>query len=157
MQRLRARAAIGLTLRHRFGQNELLVATAHPVVPVRPIARARQVRALGAWLAAHPAETAVLGADMNHYPAPGRIDRELELTSGMRRVDIGDEPTWRIAGSNSERIGRIAGRITQRDLESFDGQLDAVLYRGNLVPTELQVEDIASDHHAIIATFSLGD
>lgn len=156
LQRLRARAAIGLTLRHRLIDTELFVVTAHPVVPVRARARARQIRALGAWLANYPADAVVLGADMNHYPAPGRVDAELEQMASMKRVELGDEPTWRMAGSNSERLGRMMGFVTRRDLASFDGQLDAILYRGALRPKRIDVVDIPSDHRAIVTSFDLG-
>lgn len=155
IQRMRARAAIGVTLRHAYTHTEFMVATAHPVVPARPIARSRQVRGLGRWLSGHPAENIILGADMNHYPAPRHVDRELEVVAGMRRVDIGDEVTWRMEGSNSELVGRIASKFTRRDLADFDGQLDAMLYRGALAPVDVGVEDVASDHRAIMSQFEL--
>lgn len=155
LQRLRARAAIGLTVRNRYTHSEVMVATAHPVVPVRPLARASQVRKLGDWLAALPACNAVLGADMNHYPTPGNCDRELEITTGMQRVDIGNVATWHMEGSNSERIGRILGLLSGLSLASFDGQLDAMLYRGDLGVRAVHVEDIASDHRAIVTQFDV--
>lgn len=155
-QRMRARSAIGSLLQHKLADIEVFAATAHPVVPARPVARARQVRALGSWLANYPVQNIILGADMNHYPAPRTVDGELENVANMRRVDIGDEPTWRMEGSNSERLGRIAGGFMRRDLASFDGQLDALLYRGDLVPIATEIVDIASDHRAIITEFEIG-
>jgi hypothetical protein len=74
----------------------------------------------------------------------------------MYRVDIGDEPTWRMEGSNSEFIGKIAGCVMGRDLASFDGQLDAMLYRGALRPVDVQVVDIPSDHRAIVVRYDVG-
>jgi endonuclease/exonuclease/phosphatase (EEP) superfamily protein YafD len=92
---------------------------------------------------------------MNHYPVPGIVDKELETVARMQRVDIGREPTWRMVGSKSERLGRLAAFAARRPAESFDGQLDALLYRGSIVPVDTRVVDIASDHRAIVTEFEV--
>lgn len=154
--RFRARGMIALKLAHVETASEVTVATTHPVVPLRFRSRARQVRAMGAVLGQDYFDGPLfLGGDMNHYPAPGRVDVAVADAAGMSRVDIGSEPIWRIEGSNSESLGRVLAAIGGRSLDSFDAQLDALLYGGDVEPRRASVEDIASDHRAIVATFEV--
>lgn len=156
-KRFRARGLIGVKLFNAFYNTEITVATAHPVVPVRFAARAKQIRAMGRALQdSYFAGPLILGGDMNHYPAPRAVDYDVAEAAGMERVDIGSAATWKMEGSNSERLGRVAAFVTRKRLGDFDGQLDALLYRGDgMTVQDASVEEIESDHRAIIATFSI--
>ena len=159
--RFRPRGMIALKLSNKGvacgPHKEVTVATTHPVVPVRFRARGAQVHAMGHALADdYFAGPLVVGGDMNHYPSPRRTDRKMAQTAGLSRVSLGQEPTWRIVGSNSERLGRaLAYMLHMETVTDFDAQLDAVLYRGGLELRTSSVEDIASDHRAIVAEFEV--
>jgi endonuclease/exonuclease/phosphatase (EEP) superfamily protein YafD len=62
------------------------------------------------------------------------------------------EPTWKITGSKHEWMARIGSFVTGRALQSFNAELDALLFRGLSIVSS-SVIDIESDHRAIIATF----
>jgi len=155
-KRFRARGMISVGLHDDETDKEIVVATTHPVVPVRFRSRAKQVRRLADTLGHERyASGVILGGDMNHYPGPRAVDQLLETAAGMTRVEIGAEPTWRMVGSKSERLGRFAAFVARRPVESLDGQLDALFYRGDMALEGFSVEDVASDHRAIVAQFSL--
>ncbi|WP_323096805.1 endonuclease/exonuclease/phosphatase family protein [Intrasporangium sp. YIM S08009] len=131
------------------------VATAHLIVFARAIARGNQVRRLHRALADPRLATGplVLAGDMNHYPGPTRPDRALARGLGLRHVEL-DAPTWRIRGSKHEWLARAGARLTGWDVERFDAELDAVLYR-DLEPVRAEVVDVASDHGAVVCRFAL--
>jgi len=131
------------------------VATAHLIVFARAIARGNQVRRLHRALADPRLATGplVLAGDMNHYPGPARPDRALARGLGLRHVEL-DAPTWRIRGSKHEWLARAGAHLTGWDVERFDAELDAVLYR-DLEPVQVEVVDVASDHGAVVCRFAL--
>jgi endonuclease/exonuclease/phosphatase family metal-dependent hydrolase len=144
-----------IAARVQVGGMALTFANAHLMVFARPIARRRQVQALrsalgSGYFAGHPL---ILVGDMNHYPAPRNVDRAMAAHSGLARAAL-DAPTWQIAGSKHEWLARTAGRATGRSIESFDAELDAVLYRG-VVLDGARVVRIESDHAGIVARFSV--
>lgn len=154
--RFRARGLIALKLASSYNDAHVTVATTHPIVPLRFRARAAQVRAMGGLLGQEYFEGPfVLGGDMNHYPGPNKVDREVAVDAGLARVDLGDTPTWRIRGSNNEWLGWMMSSIGGQSIDSFDGQLDTLLYRGAVERVWSSVEDISSDHRAIVADFEL--
>ena len=137
------------------GRRVVTVATAHLIVFARAIARGNQVRRLhraltDPRLASGPL---VLAGDMNHYPGPARPDRALARGLGLRQVEL-DAPPWRIRGSKHVWLARAAAGVTRWDVERFDAELDAVLYR-DLEPVRASVVDVASDHGAVVCTFAL--
>ena len=131
------------------------VATAHLIVFARAIARGNQVRRLHRALADPRLATGplVLAGDMNHYPGPARPDRALARGLGLRHVEL-EAPTWRIRGSKHEWLARAGARLTGWDVERFDAELDAVLYR-DLEPVRVDVVDVPSDHGAVVCRFAL--
>ncbi len=132
------------------------VSTAHLIVFARPHARSKQVRALREALQQDRLRRGphVLTGDMNHYPRPAAADRAMHEAGGFTHVPL-HEPTWLISGSKHEWLARLAAAATRRDLASFDGQLDVVLYRG-LRLVDSTVFDVASDHRAVVCDFALG-
>lgn len=154
--RLRARGLISAQLLTASG-NTITVATTHPIVFIRGRARARQLQAIGTLLegSQYADQALVLGADMNHYPRPGKADLALRQASQLREVPLA-VPTWQIRGSKHEWLARFGSMATGHGLDSFDAQLDSMLYRGtNLELLSASVADINSDHRAIIGTFAL--
>jgi endonuclease/exonuclease/phosphatase family metal-dependent hydrolase len=146
----------GALARHfDIGGQRLTVATAHLIVFARAVSRGQQVRRLHRALDDPRIATGplVLAGDMNHYPRPARPDRALAKGLDLRHVDL-DGPTWRIRGSKHEWMARAGARVLRRDLEQFDAQLDAVLYRG-LVPHPAHVLEVESDHGAVVCTFDV--
>jgi endonuclease/exonuclease/phosphatase family metal-dependent hydrolase len=131
------------------------VATAHLIVFARAIARGNQVRRLHRALTDPRLATGplVLAGDMNHYPGPARPDRALAQGLGLRHVGL-DAPTWRVRGSKHEWLARAGSRLTGWDVERFDAELDAVLYR-DLEAVRADVVDVASDHGAVVCRFAL--
>jgi len=155
-QRLRSRAVIFAQLRTP-NDGYFEVGTTHPIVFTRFLARKRQLQSLAreANLRATRGEAFILGADMNHYPSPRKADEKMMTETRMQRVPL-HEPTWRIRGSKHEWIARIGSAVTGRSLDSFDAQLDSMLYRGsNLALIGTEVIDIQSDHRSIIGRFAL--
>jgi endonuclease/exonuclease/phosphatase family metal-dependent hydrolase len=73
--RLRERGILGAKL--LLGNDHLVtVATTHPIVFVRAISRQRQINSLSDVLRSpyYSDTPLVLGADMNHYPGPQKVD-----------------------------------------------------------------------------------
>ncbi len=137
------------------GPHSVTFSTAHLIVFARAMARGRQVVRLRAAMQQDRLRRGphIVTGDMNHYPGPGRRDLAMHVAGGFHRVVL-DEPTWRIAGSKHEWLGRVAATATHRDLSAFDAQLDVVLHRG-LDLRSSAVVDIASDHRAVVCTFDL--
>lgn len=142
---LRTRGMTAMRMRSAEGV-EFIAASAHPIFFLKARARARQVRALGQALQAeHYGDLPlVLGADMNHYPRPHKVDDEI-LVGGLRRAKF-TEPTWLIQGSRHQWAARFG---------AGDGQLDSLLHKGGLEPESIQVVGIESDHRAVIGRFVL--
>ena len=115
---------------------KLDVATLHPVPPIRPLARTKQVKAMDHVLENFVgSDRLVIGADFNHYPNPREVDIMVREKNGLIPVDLGGKATF---------------PYRRR------AQLDDMLYRGKgIEEINTQVVDVKSDHRAIITTFSL--
>ncbi len=136
---------------------KLTVVNTHLTVPPQPLARAMQVRRLGRVLEelgdGHPL---VVAGDMNHYPRPWSVDELMRTRLGLDRINIGSEPTWRAQSVRKTSLLRVVARLSRRPLEAFDGQHDAMLYKGGGLELDtVEVVDVESDHRAIVARFSL--
>jgi endonuclease/exonuclease/phosphatase (EEP) superfamily protein YafD len=90
--------------------------------------------------------TLLIAGDMNHYPGPRSADISFRKKSDLVAVDLGGKFTWpsKDAGFLESKLGRF-----------YSGQLDDVLYRGNIAPVKVEVMDAMSDHKAIKVTFKL--
>ncbi len=89
----------------------------------------------------------VLTGDMNHWPGPKKADLAFRRAAGLAAVNMSNEITW--PSRRSSYLGRKFNRL-------FGGQLDDILYRGSeLESVDQQVVDVASDHRAVIATFTV--
>lgn len=115
---------------------QLDVVTLHPVPPVRPFARRRQVKAMGHILENFVgSDRLVIGADFNHHPEPRKVDIQVREKNRLLPVNLGGKETF----------------IYRRG-----GQLDDMLYRGKGIEAmQTQVVDVKSDHRAIITSFAL--
>jgi hypothetical protein len=135
----------------------LTVVNVHPSMPIKPIARARQVFILRSLLGdSYYSGAMVLGGDMNHYPRPGLVDEIMRSSAGLARVDLGKQPTWYVQGTNQEKYIRMLASVWRRPISEFDAQLDTVLYRGDgLELVDARVVEVESDHRAIVTKFSL--
>ena len=152
-QRMRPRKLITAELATKEGKHITLI-TAHPIVFMRARSRSKQVRNIIDFV--HdigPDGTIILGADMNHYPQPRAVDRQLIGKAGLQLVEI-DEPTWRIKGSKHEWAGKIGSRAMKRELDNFDAQLDSMWFT-HATNIGSEVIDIDSDHRAIISKFEI--
>lgn len=89
----------------------------------------------------------VLTGDMNHWPGPRKADLAFRRRAGLAAVDLDQQITW-----PSRRTGR-AGRTVTRVI---GGQLDDILYRsGAMNCVDREIVHVASDHRAVIATFTI--
>jgi endonuclease/exonuclease/phosphatase family metal-dependent hydrolase len=89
----------------------------------------------------------VLTGDMNHWPHARKADLAFRRAAALTAVDLGNEITWpsRTTSYVGGKLSRLAG-----------GQLDDILYRGGgLEFTHKEVVDVASDHRAVVATFTI--
>lgn len=136
---------------------QVTVADVHPSMPLKPLARARQIYILGGLLGRREyAGPLILGGDMNHYPRPGYVDERFGAATGLTRADIGAAPTWFVHGTNQEKYIRRLAQLLGQPLSDYDAQLDAVLYRGEgLALLSAAIVEVASDHRAITTRFSL--
>ncbi len=151
--RRRGMIAVGLVT---SDEQPLVVATTHPIVFVRSGARKKQVTKMGETLMTdsfYEQPRVIVGGDMNHYPGPRQVDIDAQASAGFSRVEP-NEATWCIRGSRHEWMARIGSLLTRRELESFDAELDAILYKG-VKPLDSSVIDIQSDHKAVVANFLL--
>lgn len=137
----------------------ITIANTHPTTPValRPRDRAIQISRLSKILGnPYYDGVLILAGDMNHYPKPKRVDEIMRTKARLVRVDIGTEPTWYARGSKQEKWLKIPARLLRRSIDDFNGQHDAVLYRGEgMQPTSVEVMDIPSDHRAVSVEFTL--
>lgn len=149
--RMRARGLIGSQV--WIENAPVTLATTHPIVFVRALARAKQVQALSDALKSdfYNTPAMILGADMNHFPSPRAIDLRAQVKARLLRVET-DRPSWEIEGSRHEWLARMAAFIMQREVQDFSADLDALLYRG-VREIGSAVIDIESDHRAIITEF----
>lgn len=144
--RFRARGMLAAKI-ELFSGIELTVATAHPTVPLKTHARKKQILALAQSLP-HHSEKLVLGGDMNHWPSPRKIDRQFRTRT--RLIDAIEDRTFDVSKTRYAKLGHLA-----RLGIPVNGQLDALLYRGSMYPAHVSVNEIASDHRAISATFQI--
>lgn len=147
--RLRRRGLIAV--KAASGDSVVTVANTHPIIFLRALARAKQISKIGELIMGdyYGDYPLILGGDMNHYPGPHLVDRELMLGAGLKSVQL-DQPTWRIRGSKHEWAARVASRVYGKSIDEFDAVLDAILYRG-LTVDSVKTAAVASDHDAVIA------
>ncbi|HEV7454438.1 MAG TPA: endonuclease/exonuclease/phosphatase family protein [Candidatus Saccharimonadales bacterium] len=148
-------------------EGPLSIATAHPLPPLRRRSRNTQIGRVGLALAdPYYNGNLIVAGDWNHYPAARLADIAMRQSAQLSTVDIGSEPTWGFRGLHQEWAARAVSMVAhpsrenlsnrgEQYLDSYDGQLDAVLYRGDLQCTGAEVVSIESDHRAIVATFEL--
>jgi endonuclease/exonuclease/phosphatase family metal-dependent hydrolase len=150
--RLRQRGLVAI--KAASGNQIVTVANTHPIIFLRALSRARQVKRIGELVRTdfYTKDPLVLGGDMNHYPGPQAVDRAMQKAGGFSRVET-DQPSWRIRGSKHEWAARVGALLSARQVEDFDAVLDTILYRGLTVQGSTTVS-IASDHHAVIAKLS---
>ena len=150
----RERGIIGVRLTCESGQ-AIAIATVHHSVFIRGLTRSRQVLAMGRALRheSYDSSRLIIGGDMNHYPRARRIDIATQNSLGLARVDI-IKPSWKIKGTQHEWMARLGSITTGRKINSFDAELDAILYKGVEV-IDTQILDIESDHRAIVTEFRI--
>jgi len=142
--RLRERGMLLVRLHDTHGGNALFAATAHPVVPVRPIARAKQVSVMTELMSRRYATGPfVLGADMNHFPSANKVDKHLAAKGRLRPVSNND-PTCLLQSTKHSWLGKLG---------IPDAKLDALLYR-TLQERSSGLVQAKSDHLALQATFT---
>jgi endonuclease/exonuclease/phosphatase (EEP) superfamily protein YafD len=126
----------------------LTVATTHLPVVTSFRQRARFLAKLPLELAdPYYDELLVLTGDMNHWPGPKKADLAFRRAAALTPVDLNNAITW--PSRKTSNLGRQLNRL-------FGGQLDDILYRGpGLEAAHNEVVDVASDHRAIVATFSV--
>ncbi len=84
---------------------------------------------------------------MNHWPGPRKADLAFRRAVALEAVEMGNEITW--PSRRTSFVGRKLSRL-------FGGQLDDILYRGSgLAFAHKEVVDVASDHRAVVATFTI--
>lgn len=152
-QRFRERSLIGACLQYPSGE-QYTVFTSHPVVFIRMRARTKQMGSIITILANNHTDDMpiIFGGDLNHYPSPQKIDRQLESRLGFKQLEI-KQPTWEISGSKHEWLARLGSIALRRSIREFDAQLDSMWFR-NVMATNVEVVWIASDHHAIVGSFT---
>ncbi|MEI7521864.1 MAG: hypothetical protein WCJ86_00120 [Candidatus Saccharibacteria bacterium] len=139
--RFRKRGVIVASL-ETDGQS-LAVATASPIVAARPISRSQQINKMSDLIAENFASgPLILGADMNHYPAPNKVDKQMANRLQLKYVDNTD-PTYFLNGTKHAWL---------KHLGLPDGRLDALLYR-NLTEINSSTKTVKSDHDALSGTF----
>jgi endonuclease/exonuclease/phosphatase family metal-dependent hydrolase len=126
----------------------LTIATTHLPVMTSFRQRARFLARLPAELADRYYQgSLVLTGDMNHYPGPSKADRTFRRAAGLTAIDLSSEITW-----PARKTGDVGRKLWRR----LGGQLDDILYRGaNIDFVREEVVDVASDHRAVVATFTV--
>lgn len=138
--RFRSRGLLTAHLRTDEG-TPFVVATAHPIVCVRALSRAKQVRRMGQILQEEDGLTPLIfGADMNHYPSARALDTDFMANLGLVQLQ-NDEPTFMLEGTKHAWL---------KKLGLPDGILDMLAGRG-LEVTDTERVKIASDHYALRA------
>lgn len=141
-----------LQLKAQHGSS-LTVVNTRTTVSSNRIGRAVQITRMGNELTKpYYAGALIVGGDMNHFPGPQWIDRNMHKKTGLKQVDLGGEPTWRARNS---RLYRTIARTRRQPLETLQAQLDTLLYRGEIEPVDTKIVDILSDHRAIVGRFAL--
>lgn len=127
--------------------HDLVVADAHPDIPLRVTARYFQLRAMSeAFEDPFFDGDVILGEDANHYPRPGRGDKRFREKAGLKPVEI-NEPTFRLDESRHAWLGKLGFP---------DGEMDAVLIKGKgIKDVSSRVIKIRSDHGAVEADLEL--
>ena len=151
--RLRKRGlmAARLTVGHA---DPIYLANTHPIIFLRAKSRGQQVRAVSAVLSSDPFGDMplIVGGDFNHYPSPRAVDIAMQSQLQLNRANL-DRKSWPIRGSKHEWMAQIGSLVT-RNLDSFDADLDAILFRG-VEEVRTAVIDIESDHRAIVTEFTI--
>jgi len=144
----------GLAAMQLFFDNQTSagVVTTHPIVFARPRSRRKHIEGLDAAMTRDFAGQAlIIGGDMNHFPVPRGIDNYFRTHQALTRAAV-DRPTWMLEGSRHEWLARPLAALAGRAIETYNAELDSVLYRGvRLVSNE--VVEIESDHRAIVTQF----
>lgn len=162
--RLRQRGLIAVKLANVAEDDEkdndkkkkiVTVADTHPIIFLRAAARSQQVRRIGEILQTdyYQQDSLIVGADMNHYPEPQEVDLAMWQAAELSAVEP-RQPTWKIRGSKHQWAATAGAFLTRKNLESYDAELDVLLYRG-LEAGEGSIVKIISDHHALVAKFIL--
>lgn len=130
------------------GESRVVAATTHLPVVTAFRQRARFLSRLPLELAdPYYDGQLVLTGDMNHWPGPRKADLEFRRRAGLAAVDLGQEITW--PSRKTDRAERTLNRV-------LGGQLDDILYRRDAMTcVEREVVHVASDHRAIVATFTI--
>ena len=130
------------------GGSRLVAATTHLPVVTAFRQRARFLSRLPLELAdPYYDGPLVLTGDMNHWPGPRRADLAFRRRAGLAAVDLGQEITW--PSRRTDRAERTVNRVV-------GGQLDDILYRRSAMTcVEREVVHVASDHRAVVATFTI--
>lgn len=147
--RTRARGFLSVTV-DTVQDNQLNVVTAHPTVPLKYRSRQRQISNMMGYFSGVQGPV-LAGADYNYWPKPNRADRQTQSLAHFNAVEL-DGPTFNMSRTRYAIVGSALGKLGINP----NGQLDAMLYRGNIRPTEVKLVDIPSDHKAIVATFVFG-
>jgi endonuclease/exonuclease/phosphatase (EEP) superfamily protein YafD len=126
----------------------LVIATTHLPVVTSFRQRARFLIQLGPELADRYYDgPLVLTGDMNHWPGPLKADLAFRRAARLTAVDLGDAITW--PSTRKSVVGR-------KLMQHLGGRLDDVLYRGGGIDVvHNEVVDVASDHRAVVATFTI--
>ena len=141
--RFRERGLLLAQLQHEG--DTFIVATAHPIVCIRALARRRQVdRILNTLIAHDKHEPLVFGADMNHYPGPRAVDLVMLQRLQLQALQLPD-PTFELRGTRHAWL---------KVLGFPDGYLDVLAFRGFSVGATKLI-DVQSDHKAIQTDLTL--
>ena len=130
------------------GGHRLVVVTTHLPVVIAFRQRARFLSRLSLELAdPYYDGSLVLTGDMNHWPGPRKADLAFRRRAGFAAVDLGQDITW--PSRRTDRAEKTVNRVV-------GGQLDDILYRpGAMQCVQQEVVHVASDHRAVMATFTI--
>ncbi len=153
VRRFRDRGLLGVSL--DFDRSPVSAVTSHVNVAARPLKRAHHLEQTPAALDTIKGSL-IFGGDMNHWPGPRGMDERMREHANLLRVPLAD-PTWVSHESNPQQ--RMLGAVLDRFDASLDAEMDAMFWRndGSIALEDAAVVPIASDHRAIVATFSRTD
>ena len=165
--RLRARGVVSATV--ELDDQAVEFMSIHAPVAFYPPGRRLYNRKFAEMMSRLPSDHPIIvGGDWNSWPRPSRRDHEMWESAGLNHVDIGGVTTYSVEGTNfdnfSRGIERFAPTAERVGIDpayfSWDGELDALLYRNTangagLEVVQSKVVPTASDHGAIEATFEL--
>ncbi len=133
------------------------LATVHPIVPIKFLSRASQLKKIPEAIDSIKTPL-IMGGDMNHFPRPRPADAVMQHQANLSRVDIGKQPTWHAIKSNQKVAAFVLEGVAYNCGVNwrYAAQLDSMYYRnlsGKIHCTDSRVVQIDSDHDAIIASF----